>query len=53
VSIDRLFRRKKPDEVVDDDPTYPGLGTGTTTGGTGTGTGTGTTRAGSTAVGRI
>jgi putative oxidoreductase len=51
VSIDRLFRRKKPDEVVDDDPTYPRLGTGTTTGGTGTGTGT--TRAGSTAVGRI
>ena len=48
VSIDRLFRRKKPDEDADDDSTIPG---GSTTGTTGTGTGA--TRAGSTAAGRF
>jgi putative oxidoreductase len=48
VSIDRLFRRKKPDEDADDDSTIPG---GSTTGSTGTGSGT--TRAGSTAAGRF
>jgi putative oxidoreductase len=50
VSIDRLFRRKKPEEDVDDDSTYPGS-TGTTMGGTGTGPGT--THTGSTAAGRF
>jgi putative oxidoreductase len=47
VSIDRLFRRKKPAEDVDEDSEYPG-----STGTTGTG-GPGTTRAGSTALGRL
>jgi len=48
VSIDRLFRRRKPDEDADDDSTIPGDSTTGTTG-----TGTGTTRAGSTAAGRF
>ena len=49
VSIDRLFRRKKPAEEADDDSAYSGS-TGTTTFGS---TGTGSTRAGSTAAGRF
>ena len=51
VSIDRLFRRKKPDEDADDESGYTGGGTDSTMGTTGTGTGT--TRAGSTAAGRF
>jgi putative oxidoreductase len=47
VSIDRLFRRKKPEEDVEDDSTYTGGSTGTTPGTTGT------TRTGSTAAGRF
>ena len=50
VSIDRLFRRKKPDEEADDESAYGnGTGTGSTTGSTGSGQGT--TRTGSTAAG--
>ena len=48
VSIDRLFRRKKPDEDADDDSAYTGDTSGSTMGTTSTGTGT--TRAGSTAA---
>ena len=47
VSIDRLFRRKKPEEDVEDDSAYTGGSTGTTPGTTGT------TRTGSTAAGRF
>ena len=47
VSIDRLFRRKKPDEDADDDSAYTGGTTDTT------GTGAATQRAGSTAASRF
>ena len=49
VSIDRLFRRNRPEEEADDDFAY-GTGTGTTTGSTAGGQST--TRTGSTAAGR-
>jgi putative oxidoreductase len=49
VSIDRLFKRKKPEEEADDDFGY-GTGTGTTTGSPTTGQST--THTGSTAAGR-
>jgi putative oxidoreductase len=47
VAIDRLFRRKKPEEDVEDDSAYTGGSTGTTPGTTGT------THTGSTAAGRF
>jgi putative oxidoreductase len=47
VSIDRLFRRKKPEEDVEDDSAYTSGSTGTTPGTTGT------TRTGSTAAGHF
>ena len=48
VSIDRLFRRKKPESEVDDDSSYADGSRPLAPGATGTGTGT--TRAGSTAA---
>jgi putative oxidoreductase len=51
VAIDRLFRRKKPDEDAEDDSAYTGGSTGSTMGTSSTGTGT--TRTGSTAAGRF
>jgi putative oxidoreductase len=51
VSIDRLFRRKKPAAESDDDFAYTGGSGSITTGASGAGTGT--TRAGSTAASRF